>query len=109
MCQLLQKKHKTVGFYSEEKGEPMHKVVNQQSRQLCSVRNPAERNLLIHKNMELSSNTKCQCFWQCHPAESANLVFNWNWFGSLHDKPTTCGSYRSSISSLELVAYGTFH
>ena len=56
------KKHKTVGFYGEEKGECMHKVVNQQSRQLCSVCNPTERNLLIHKNMELSSNTKCQCF-----------------------------------------------
>ena len=50
-------KHKTVGFYSEEDGESMHKVVNQQSRQLCYVRSPAERNLLIHKNMELSSNT----------------------------------------------------
>ena len=50
-------KHETVGFYNEEEGEYMHKVVNQQSRQVCSVRNPAERNLLIHKNMELSSNT----------------------------------------------------
>ena len=50
-------KHKTVGLFSEEEGESVHKVVNQQSRQLCSVRKIGERNLLIHKNLELASCT----------------------------------------------------
>ena len=49
-------KHKTVGLFSEE-GESVHKVVNQQSRQLCSVRKIGERNLLIHKNLELARGT----------------------------------------------------
>ena len=57
MCQTFAKEHRTLGLFSEEEGESIHKVVNEQCRQLVSVRNPAEKNLLLHTRLELSSST----------------------------------------------------
>ena len=38
-------KHKTVGLYSEEEGESMHKVVNQQSRPAVLCAQPSRKKL----------------------------------------------------------------
>ena len=63
--------HGTIGLFSEEEGETIHKIVNEKLRQYSNVRAPSQRNRLIHQDLELSCVTsrealktpkrKCNC------------------------------------------------
>lgn len=48
------KRHGSVGLYSEEEGECLHKIVKKYRRDLCSIRKPGEQLTLIHKQLELA-------------------------------------------------------
>ena len=45
--------HNTVGLYSEEEGESIHNAINQELRQLCCVRNNAQKLKLLLRRQEL--------------------------------------------------------
>ena len=53
-------KHRTVGLFSEEDGESVHRFVNVVNRQFASVRKTGERAQLVHKTMELLCSTSRQ-------------------------------------------------
>ena len=46
--------HETVGLFSEEEGETLHKVVNQHNRQLVGIRNPAAKQLILQQHLEIA-------------------------------------------------------
>ena len=46
-------KHKTIGLFSEEEGESLHKSVNQELKLLSCVRDPLQRLALAFKRQEL--------------------------------------------------------
>lgn len=68
---MFAEEHETIGLFSEEEGETIHKIVNQKLRQYSNVRAPSQRNKLIHQDLELSCVTsreslktpvrKCRC------------------------------------------------
>nr|XP_047133796.1 uncharacterized protein LOC124811886 [Hydra vulgaris] len=52
---LFVKSHKTIGLLNEEEGESLHGGVNQELRQLHSVRNQEQKLRLVLKRFELHS------------------------------------------------------
>ena len=45
--------HKTIGRYSEEEGESLHNLINQELRRLCGVRDQKLKLKLLHEAQEL--------------------------------------------------------
>uniref|UniRef100_A0A7M6DRE7 Uncharacterized protein n=1 Tax=Clytia hemisphaerica TaxID=252671 RepID=A0A7M6DRE7_9CNID len=47
------KDHKTIGRYSEEEGESLHNLINQELRRLCGVQDQKLQLMLLHEAQEL--------------------------------------------------------